>query len=170
MKKLLPYLVIAVLAGGTGFLAYRHVLGPSEGVTPAPELVLPTLDGDTLQLSSLRGQLVLINFWATWCAPCLKEIPLLVDAQARYGSRGLQVLGPALDDPEQVKAMLPQLKIQYPILVGDTAIANAMDALGDTLGALPYSVLVSPDGSIIERKHGEFESRELAKLIEAHLP
>lgn len=170
MKKILPFLLVGFLAGGAGFYAYRHYAAPSADVTPAPELSLRTLDGGTARLSAFRGQLVLINFWATWCAPCLKEIPLLVEAQARYGARGFQILGPAMDDPEQVKAMLPRLKISYPILIGETEIPQAMDALGDTLGALPYSVLISPDGYVIKRKHGEFEAEELAELIEANLP
>lgn len=170
VKKLLPFLLAGCLAGGAGFLAYRYLASPSDQVTPAPEVALSSLEGATVRLSAFRGQLVLVNFWATWCAPCLKEIPLLVDAQTRYGARGLQILGPAMDDPEQVRTMLPRLKIQYPILIGETEIPKAMDALGDTLGALPYSVLISPDGYVIKRKHGEFEAEELDRLIEANLP
>ncbi len=177
MKKLLPYLLVALIAGPGGFLAYR-LLSTSTSTTPppdgppalAPELEMATLDGGRLALSDLRGKLVLVNFWATWCAPCLKEIPLLVEAQDRYASRGLQILGPAMDNPEQVRAMLGRLRIQYPILIGERAVSRAMDALGDTLGALPFSVLISADGQVIQRKHGEYQRAELAELIEAHLP
>lgn len=170
MKKLLPFLIVAIIAALGGFAVQRYLVMRDAPPAPAPELALPTLDGGTLRLSSLRGNLVLINFWATWCAPCLKEIPLLVKAQARYGARGLQILGPAMDDPEQVRQMLPRLGITYPILVGEAQIPAAMDALGDTLGALPFSVLVSPEGYVVKRKHGEFDAEELARLIEAHLP
>jgi thiol-disulfide isomerase/thioredoxin len=169
VKTALQFFAIAVIAAAAGFFAYRH-FSVEVARAPAPELSLPTLDGGTATLSALRGQLVLVNFWATWCAPCLKEIPLLVQMQAQYGARGLQVLGPALDDPEQVRAMLPRLGFNYPILIGDRAVPNAMDALGDTLGALPFSVLISPDGYVVMRKHGEFEAAELTQLIEAHLP
>lgn len=172
MKKTLFVAVLAFLAGVAGFALYRYTLQtPTESVRSlAPELTLPTLDGGTSSLSALRGKLVLVNFWATWCAPCLQEIPLLVEMQGRYASRGLQILGPALDDPEQVRASQPRLKIQYPILVGDAQVTQAMDALGDTLGALPFSVLIGADGYVVERKHGEFEREELIGLIEAHLP
>ncbi|MGQ0528813.1 MAG: TlpA family protein disulfide reductase [Panacagrimonas sp.] len=177
MKQVLMVAVLALIAGFAGFIAYRYfspvtqtVQVPPSSSTRAPDLNLPTLDGGVVRLADLRGKLVLINFWATWCAPCLKEIPVLVDMQERYGARGFQMLGPAMDDPEQIRLMLPRLKIQYPILIGDTAIASAMDTLGDTLGALPFSVLISADGYVLARKHGEYEAEELSRLIEAHLP
>ena len=177
MKKIIATAALALLAGVAGFVAYRFlspttdtVLTPASSRALAPDLSLPTLDGGVIRLNDLRGKLVLINFWATWCAPCLKEIPVLVQMQDRYAARGFQILGPAMDDPEQIRLMLPRLKIQYPILIGDTAIASAMDALGDTLGALPFSVLISANGYVLARKHGEYEAEELSRLIEAHLP
>lgn len=170
LKKLLAVVIVALLAGGGGFALQRYLSARDAPPLPAPEVSMATLDGGTASLSALRGKLVLVNFWATWCAPCLKEIPLLVQMQERYAARGLQILGPAMDDPEQVRAMLSRLKIQYPILIGESQIPDAMEALGDTMGALPLSVLISADGYVIERKHGEFEADELTALIEAHLP
>lgn len=171
VKTFSTLLFVAVIAAGGGFLAYRYLAAQrAMAPAPAPELALPTLDGGSASLSAYRGKLVLVNFWATWCAPCMNEIPMLVAAQQRHGPRGLQILGPAMDDPEQIRALLPRLQIPYPILIGETEVPNAMTALGDTLGALPFSVLISPDGYVVERKHGEFEAAELDRLIEAHLP
>lgn len=170
MKKIAPLLIVAALALGGGFALQRYLLGRQQPPALAPEISLATLDGGTASLTALRGKLVLVNFWATWCAPCLKEIPLLVQMQDRYGPHGLQILGPAMDEPDSIKAMLPRLKIQYPILIGEAEIPKAMDALGDTMGALPFSVLISADGYVIDRKHGEFDAEELTALIEHNLP
>lgn len=164
----LALVLLAAIAAGGGFALHRYLAGQQP--EPAPELVLPLLTGGEVRLADFHGKLVLVNFWATWCAPCLAEVPLLVEMQSRYGARGFQVLGPALDDPEQVKLMLPRLRIQYPVLIGESEITNAMDRLGDTLGALPYSVLISPSGHVLLRKHGEFEREELVRLLEKHLP
>lgn len=165
-------LLAGALAAAGGFALYRYVGGKPAGSLPemAADFSLPLLDGGSGRLGDYRGKLVLVNFWATWCTPCLKEIPLLVEMQQRYGARGLQILGPALDDPDQVRQMLGRLRIQYPVFTGDTEIPQVMDALGDTLGALPFSVLISADGYVLERKHGEYEREELLPLIEAHLP
>ena len=132
--------------------------------------MLEDLTGTPRKLSEWRGKLVLVNFWATWCSPCLHEIPMLIEQQQAFGARGLQVIGPAMDEPETVRNGAPQLGIPYPVLVGDAAVVDAMQALGDTLGALPYSVLIDPNGNIVARKHGEFRRDELTRLIEAHLP
>lgn len=169
-RTLAILLVIGALAAAGGFALYHNMdQTPSTGEI-ATDFSLPKLDGGSGSLSEYRGKLVLVNFWATWCAPCLKEIPLLVEMQERYGTRGLQILGPALDDPEQVRQAQPRLRIQYPVFTGEAEIPAAMDAFGDTLGALPFSVLISTDGYLLQRKHGEFTREELIPLIEANLP
>ncbi|HKY91744.1 MAG TPA: TlpA disulfide reductase family protein [Nevskiaceae bacterium] len=170
-RRTLAVVVLAIGAGLAGFVLYRTLPHEAPAVRdPAPEVALPTLDGGAARLSDYRGKLVLINFWATWCAPCLKEIPLLVEMQGRYAARGLQILGPAMDDVEAVKIQAPRMGIRYPILVGQEQIPAIMEKLGDTLGALPFSVLISPDGYVVLRKHGEFSRDELTALLEKHLP
>jgi thiol-disulfide isomerase/thioredoxin len=168
VKKILPWVALAFLAGAGGFTLYHYLAQRTP--EQAPDLTLTRLEGGELKLADLRGKLVLVNFWATWCAPCMAEVPLLVEMQQRYGARGLQILGPALDDAEQVRLMLPRLRIQYPVLIGEDSVTDAMTRLGEKLGALPYSVLIAPNGTILLQKHGEFQRQELIELMERHLP
>jgi hypothetical protein len=81
----------------------------------------------------------------------------------------LQVIGPAMDDPQAVRVWVERLGMNYPVMAGDTEIAQAMSLLGDTLGALPFSVLISPEGRVLFRKHGEFSEAELSELLQRHL-
>lgn len=179
MKRTYLFVVVAlcVISGVAGFAAYRYAHSDSDKADSidgasalAPDIELPDLGGGTRKLSEWQGKLVLVNFWATWCAPCRHEIPMLREVQAQYGARGLQIVGPAMDDPQAVREALPGLGINYPVMAGDAPIVAAMDSLGDTLGALPFSVLIAADGRIVARKHGEFERKELQELIERHLP
>lgn len=164
-------LTLVLLAGIAGYATYRWLdLSPPAAPEIAPDLVLQDADGRQRRLSEWRGKLLLVNFWASWCAPCLEEIPLLVQAQDAYGARGLQVIGPALDDFEPARALAQQMQINYPILPGEAEIIRAMEALGDTQGGLPFSVLVAPDGRILDRSSGAFRREELESLILEHLP
>jgi thiol-disulfide isomerase/thioredoxin len=133
--------------------------------------VFSSLDGVPSQLQQWQGKLLLLNFWATWCVPCTKEIPELVKLQDRYGAQGLQIVGAAVDDPDAVKRALPKLKINYPLLGGSTDDLTAdMEKLGNGFGALPFSVLISPQGRILDRHPGPFTAAELQALVAGRLP
>jgi len=125
----------------------------------ADNLALPDLDGKTQRLSQWRGKRVLLNFWATWCAPCRKEMPELAAAQVRHP--GVQVIGVALDQPQAVRQYLKRTAVDYPILIGIDADPEPTLRFGDTIGALPYSVLIGPDGRIERTKLGPFDAAEL---------
>ena len=135
-----------------------------------PDLEFRDLDGRAHRLSEWNGKLLLVNFWATWCPPCLKEIPELIAAQRKYGPRGLQVVGLAMDERDPVAAFQARLQMNYPIMVGGIEIASAMDALGDELGAFPFSVLIAPDGRIIGRQSGALTAEDLDGWISGNLP
>lgn len=156
-------------AGGAGFALYHY--GFNNGAAPAAvqDIRFTDLDGRPHALAEYGGRFLLVNFWGTWCAPCLEEIPLLAEAQKKYGARGLQVLGPAMDNADAVRGYRDKAQLPYPVFAGGADVAKAMDALGDTLGGLPFSVLISPAGEILHRQSGEFSEQELNQLIEKHL-
>jgi thiol-disulfide isomerase/thioredoxin len=164
-------LLVCGVAGAAGFGAYGwwHARAPAETAV-RPDLEFRGLDGQPHRLSEWNGKLLLLNFWATWCTPCLKEIPLLVETQRQHGPRGLQIVGIAMDDADLVRAFATRLQMNYPTMVGQAEIADAMDALGDQLGAFPFSVLIAPDGRILDRRSGDLSREEIQEWLDAHLP
>lgn len=137
---------------------------------PAPDIRIADLDGRPRSLAEWRGRWLLVNFWASWCAPCMEEIPLLIASQTRYAPRGLQVLGIAMDDPEAVRATVKEKVFNYPTLAGDEAVLTAMEQLGNTLGAIPYTVLISPDGVVREMEMGGINSGKIDTWMQQYLP
>ncbi len=158
-------------AAGYGFYRYQHGGAAVAGETLPAGLEMSGLDGKPHRFEEWRGKLLLVNFWATWCTPCLHEIPQLVKMQKQYAARGLQIVGPAVDDPDAVRSMQGPLGINYPVLTGSPdSMIDIMEKLGNGPGGLPFSILVSADGQILARQSGEFTPAELTQLVEAHLP
>lgn len=170
MRQAFTLFALALAAGIAGFIAYRvWDRAPSMIGQPAPALVLRDTAGQDHSLAALRGKWVLVNFWASWCAPCMDELPLLVDAQRRYAARGLQILGPALDDADAVAPVVARFGINYPVMPDFVGADAAMQALGNAQGALPYSVLVDPQGRIADRVLGGLSREALESLITSNL-
>jgi thiol-disulfide isomerase/thioredoxin len=171
-RDALALLLVCAVAGTAGFGAWHWWQGREAREVSAiarADLAFPDTDGRVRRLDEWRGKLVLLNFWATWCTPCLKEIPLLVETQQQYGPRGLQIVGIAMDDLDPVKAFAARLRVNYPILIGQADVAIAMDELGDELGAFPFSVLIAPDGRILDRSSGDLSHEEISAWLDEHL-
>lgn len=162
--------VLLIGAAVTGVLAYRW-LQPAPPPAPADlaSLQFTDLQGNPVTLAAWQDKLLLVNFWASWCAPCRKEIPMLTEVQQEYGPQGFQIVGPAMDEPDVAAQLAEVMKINYPVFAGSTEIIQAMDALGDQIGALPFSVLIRPDGTVVMRHSGELQRDSLVALIETNL-
>ena len=124
------------------------------------DFTLPDMQGHERQLSNWAGKLRLINFWATWCVPCRREIPLLKEIQATHGNNGIQVIGIAVDDPEPVAAYAAEIGFNYPILIGGEEAIAAAEGFGVDFMAMPLTFIVSPDGELLNAHVGEFKSSD----------
>lgn len=172
-------IVLLALAGAAAGLVAGRALRPDPraalDAVPAgaperlPAATLPGLDGEAQPLSQWHGRLVLLNFWASWCAPCVEEMPLLDRFQQRHGTRGLQVVGIASDATGPTQAFLAEHPVRYPILVDDPEQGDLSRELGNRHGVLPYSLLVGRDGRILARHAGNFSEDSLERWVLPHL-
>lgn len=136
---------------------------PVGQTTPAPAFSLKDLKGRSVRLGDFKGKVLLINFWATWCAPCLAEMPDLVKLQKQFGPRGLQIIGVTYppQDRVSVRRMVRQLKINYPILFGSDKVAGDYN-VGDVL---PTTIVVDREGKIRSRILGILELEEFDEKV-----
>lgn len=133
---------------------------------PAPAITLTDLNSETFDLASLRGEVVLVNFWAAWCTPCREEIPQFVALQQKYRARGFQAVGISMDDPEgALRDFCRDYKVNYLMVMGNQKIA---ENFGGVLG-LPTTFLIGRDGRIRSRLVGATDFPKLEKEINALL-
>ena len=129
----------------------------------APDFDLPALDGGQLQLSSFRGKVVLLNFWATWCVPCREEMPDLEAAQTRYGDQGLAVIGVNIAETAALaRAFVDEVGVTFPIVLDeDVSMAASFRVSG-----LPVSILIDRHGIIVYRHYGQFHPKQIGEQIQ----
>jgi len=140
--------------------------GPPAAPIPedVPDVALPDMDGQPHRLRDARGHARLFNFWATWCEPCRREIPLLNSLQQQYSAQGLQVVGIAVDDRAAVQKFIKSTPMQYLLLVGEDGGFEAAQKFGMAL-ALPFSVFADAQNRVIAVKLGELHGDEAAAIF-----
>ena len=164
-------LLVAMLAAALGgWLQHRSRLAhvPAGGTVAslgavAPDVPLSDLDGRAHRLAEYRGHRVLLNFWASWCGPCLDEMPAL-DRAARAHPQAT-VLGIAMDEPARVRAFLATHPVNYPVLLGRLDSPSTSLQLGDTAEVLPYSALLDADGRLLATHRGPLDAATLDRWL-----
>ena len=162
------FLAVAALAGVAGFLFSRASL-----ITPAAEGAtqrlmlgsLPDLSGEPQTFSQWRGKVLVVNFWATWCAPCRKEIPDLIKTQKTYVANGVQVVGIALDNVIKVREYAEEMRIDYALLIGVAETLGLAKDLGNRAGVLPFTVVLDRTGKLVHAHAGATTAATLNAIL-----
>lgn len=153
MKKLLVFvpMALAALAAGVWFAQSRYApVSPGlPAVSALWQQAYPDLQGETQALSQWRGQVVVLNFWASWCAPCREEIPDFIALREQHHQKGVEFVGIAIDNAANVEKFLEQQPVNYPILIGEGAAHSLARLLGNPSGALPYTVVLDREGGVV---------------------
>lgn len=175
-----PVVILAAVAAAAalgGFLVARWLGDGAAATLPAgavatagfrdlegrrrPDFTLADGQGRSVSVSDFDGQVLLLNFWASWCQPCVAEMPMLSELQAEHDGRGLRVVGIALDDPQRARAFARDLGLDYTLLYGRADAVQVGRSYGNRSGLLPYSALVDADGIVRWTHLGVLERTDL---------
>jgi thiol-disulfide isomerase/thioredoxin len=174
-------IVAALLAGAGAYAIWRGTSGPSGQPTPAasapavgsqlvsalPAFSLADRTGQARTLQDWQGKSLIVNFWATWCAPCRREIPLLQELQRDHGPQGFQVVGIAVDERDKVIAYADEMQIAYPLLIGEQDALDAITAFGIDAIGFPFTVFADRQGRVITAHMGELTAAQAGVILAA---
>lgn len=169
LKQILV-VILLIMALTSGVLLKQNQLHKPEEQQPAgydlPDFQFPDVSGHLQSIKQWPDRVLVINFWATWCPPCLDELPDFNQLQAQYQNSGVQFVGVALDEVKDVQTAVASFKITYPQLIaGDTGI-NLSKRLGNQSGAVPFTIVVDAQGRVVQRHAGLYEHSQLAADID----
>ncbi len=180
MKNILPFLLVIIIAGGAGFGFQRYLQNEKRNLPPVmpkeitakdiigttrPAFKLNDLDGKLRNIDEWNGKVVLINFWATWCPPCKREMPAFMQTYDEYKDQGFEIIGIALDDKDSVQDFVDTLDVNYTIMAAEHKGLELSRIYGNRIGALPFSVLIDRDGIITLTHAGELSKKQLEDII-----
>lgn len=166
-KNIFCILLLAIIALVSG--VFMQHLSSNEAVkTDAPmlEFSLPDMTGQQHNISQWQNKIRIINFWATWCPPCLKEIPEFIQLQNQFNDQNIQFIGIAIDNKQSVADYLATMPINYPILMAEYEGANLSQQLGNNFRTLPFTLIINQQGQIIHRQRGEISREQILAVIE----
>jgi peroxiredoxin len=155
-KRLLTFAVVLTLLALSQSLAQQ-----------APNFKLKTHDGKVIELAKLKGKVVVVNFWATWCGPCRKEIPGFMEVYKQYKDKGLEIVGVSLDQEgwDVVKPYIERAKMNYPVVVGDGNLATAYGGID----AIPATFIIDKKGNLARKHVGYMPREDFENLIKGLL-
>ncbi|MEX3557249.1 MAG: TlpA disulfide reductase family protein [Burkholderia sp.] len=178
-KRLLSMAVVAAVAIGGGLAAGHWVRGDlfensaqaatTKTADPVAALWAASVtdtEGAPQSLASFKGQKVVVNFWASWCGPCVQEMSELVQLSHEYKNRGIHFLGVAVDSDKNVQAFLKKVKVDYPVVVSGYAGIDLVRNFGNTAGTLPLTVAINTNGRVRVKKLGQIQPNELKKTLD----
>jgi len=138
---------------------------PASAAGTLMQAVLPDLSGQPQRIDQWKGKVLVVNFWATWCPPCREEIPAFIRTQEKLGSKGLQIVGIAIDQLDKVKPYSAEMRINYPVLIGELEAIDLSRQAGNRLGGLPYTVILDRQGSIVKTELGGVNQEKLERIV-----
>ena len=178
--RIVAALVIAIAATGGGFYASHLVIGgqtseaavttskaSGNAVDELWKAQLQTAVGTQQALAAFKGKPVVVNFWASWCGPCVKEMPTLAALHREYEKKGITFVGLGVDSEKNVNAFLQKVPVDYPIYIAGFGGADLARNFGNNAGALPFTVVIDAKGVIRSTKLGEVDPKELKATLDA---
>ncbi|WP_144138516.1 TlpA family protein disulfide reductase [Paraburkholderia sp. BCC1884] len=179
-RRILAGAVVAIVAAGGGVLASQWLTGSNAEVAqaaqPAPTqsavsqlwtAPVTSVDGKPQSLSLLKGHPIVVNFWASWCGPCVEEMPALSQLQREYAKKGIQFVGLGVDSEKNVQTFLQKVKVAYPVYITGFGGADLARAFGNNAGGLPFTVVIDAKGNVRSTKLGQIDPAALKQTLDA---
>lgn len=164
--RLALFAVVAVAALVSGYIFSQTGARDPVDINPLMAASFPDLQGRSRSLAEWRGSVLVVNFWATWCPPCLKEIPDFIRMQEKLGARGVQFVGIAADQPDKVRLFAAKYRMNYPVLLADMAVVEIAKQAGNQAGGLPFTVILDREGKWVSSESGILDEKRLNSLVE----